>query len=372
MTSAKAIPSNARRLGFTVFAAIVLASAPSFVFAQRGGGHGGGGGAHGGGGSHGAGGFSGSSGRSTSGGPSAGSFAARSYRAAPSAPTYSRPSSSYARPGGNSYRSAPAPYSAPYSGGRDAYRAPAGNRGTAYVRGGASGATASHAAPSDGQWHSFAQASGSSRSTNAGTARTFVGQGQDLYEEGPRTGGASAAARPGTTASASGTVSSSLRSSSPAASTAFASHSLVARNTLFGQRTFAAAGIAGAASGTEDGALLDCVLLVLRLCVRALDSASVWALYSGQDLGLGLAALAWALVSDSAGILAGARFGMIPSASADSPDRPMITTGIRLTIRNTIRMAIRRRHLHPIRTTAPATNQAARRPIHNLPRPRSL
>ena len=255
MTSAKAISSSTRRFAFTAFAAIVLASAPSFVFAQRGGGHGGGGGgAHGGGGgSHSGGGFSGSSGRSTGGGSSAGSFARGSYRAAPSAPTYSRPSSSYARPGANSYRSAPAPYSAPYSGARDAYRAPAGNRGTANVRGGAPGATASHVAPSDGQWHSFAtrtstQAAGSSRSTNSGTVRTFVGQGRDLYEEGPRTGGASAAARPGTMGSASRTVSSSLRSSSPAASTAFASRSLVARNRSFGGRTFASAGIAGAAS----------------------------------------------------------------------------------------------------------------------------
>jgi hypothetical protein len=254
MTSAKAIPSNARRFAFTAFAAIVLASAPSFVFAQRSGGHGGGGGgAHsGGGGVHSAGGFSGSSGRSTGGGPSAGSSARGSYRAAPSAPTYSRPSSSYARPGANSYRSAPAPY----SGSRDAYRAPAGNRGTASVRGGAPGAPASHVGLSDGQWHSFrpstsTQASGSSRSTNSGivrTPRTFVGQGHDLYEEGPRTGGASAAARPGTMGSASRTVSSSSRASSPVASTAFASHSLLASNRSFGGRTFGPAGFAGAAS----------------------------------------------------------------------------------------------------------------------------
>jgi len=246
MTSAKAISSNARGFALTAFAAIVLASAPSFVFAQRSGGHGGGGGAHsGGGGVHSAGGLSGSSGRSAGGGPSAGS-SARSYRAAPSAPTYSRPSSSYARPGANSYRSAPT---------RDAYRAPAGNRGTANVIGGAPGSTASHAAPPDGQWHSFrpstsTQASGSARSTNSGTLRTprtFVGQGHDLYEESPRTGGASAAARPGTMGSASRTASSSLRSSSPVASTAFASHSLLASNRSFGGRTFGPAGFAGAA-----------------------------------------------------------------------------------------------------------------------------
>lgn len=252
MTSAKALSSNAisfnaRRFSFTVFAAIVLASAPSFVFAQRGGGHGGGGGgAHGGGGgAHSGGGFSGSSGRST------GSSAGGSYRAAPSAPTYSRPSSSYARPGANAHRSAPAPYSgAPYSGARDAYRAPVENRGTASVRGGAPGATASHVAPSDGQWHSFAPRTSTEAS---GSSRTFVGQGRDLYEESRRTGGASAAARPGTMGGASRTVSSSLRSSSPAASTAFASHSLLASNRSFGGRTFAAAGIAGAAS--RDGRL---------------------------------------------------------------------------------------------------------------------
>ena len=237
MRSAKATSSKVRSFGFTAFAAIVLASAPSFVFAQHGGGHGGGGGAHGGGGgTHSAGGFSGSSGRS-----SASGSAARSYRAAPSAPGYSRPSSSYARPGANSYRSAPA----------NAYRTPSGNRGTAYARGGASGTPASHAAPSDGQWHSFrpstSAASGSSRSTNAGATRTFVGQGHDLYEVGPRTGGTSAAARPATTGGASRTVSGSLRASSPSASTAFASHSLLAGNTAFGQRTFAAPGIAGAA-----------------------------------------------------------------------------------------------------------------------------
>ncbi len=237
MTSARAILARARRLAFTAFAAIALASAPSFVFAQHGGGHGSGGGAHGGGGGvHSAGRSSGSSGRST-GGPSAGSSAARSYRAAPSARSYSRPS-------GNAYRSGPA----------NAYRAPAGNRGTAYAGGGASGANASRVAPSDGQWHSFrpsasAQAPDSSRSTNTGTTRTFVGQGHDLYEESPRTGGTSAAARPATVGSASRTVSGSLRASSPAASTAFASRSLLARNTSFGARPFAAAGIARSAPG---------------------------------------------------------------------------------------------------------------------------
>ena len=234
MRSAKATSSKVRSFGFTAFAAIVLASAPPFVFAQHGGGHGGGGGAHGGGGgTHSAGGFSGSSGRS-----SASGSAARSYRAAPSAPGYSRSISSYARPSGNAYRSAAA----------NAYRASSGNRGTAYARGGASGANASRVAPSDGQWHSFrpstsTQASISSPSTNAGTTRTFVGQGHDLYEESPRTGGTSAAARPATVGSANRTVSSSLRASGPAASTAFASRGLMAGNTSFGART----GFAGAA-----------------------------------------------------------------------------------------------------------------------------
>jgi len=249
MTSAKALSSKAGRFAFMVFAAIALASAPSFVFAQHGGGHGGGGGAHGGGGGvHSAGRSSGSSGRSTGGGPSAGSSAARSYRAAPSAPSYSRPSSSYARRSGNAYRSGPA----------NAYRATAGNRGTAYAGGGASGANASRVAPSDGQWHSFrpsdsAQASDSSRSTNAGTTRTFVGQGHDLYEESPRTGGTSAAAHPATTGSASRTVSGSLGASSPAAS-AFASRGQLAGNASFGARTFAARGIEGAAPGIAGAA----------------------------------------------------------------------------------------------------------------------
>jgi hypothetical protein len=243
MRSAKVISFKAGRLAFIAFAAIALATAPSFVFAQHGGGHGGGGAHGGGGGARSSSGFSGSGGRSTGSGSSARSSAARSYRAAPSAPSYSRPGSSYARPGGNSYRSAPS----------NAYRAPAGNRGTyangAYARGGVAGTNASRVAPSDSQWHSFtpstsAQASDSSRSTNAGAARTFVGQGHDLYEESPRTGGTSAAARPATVGNANRTVSSSLRASSPAASTAFASRGL-AGNTTFGART----GFAGAAPG---------------------------------------------------------------------------------------------------------------------------
>lgn len=256
MRSAKAISFKAGRVAFTAFAAIVLASAPSSLFAQRGGGHGGGGGggAHAGGGGHSDGGFSGSSGRSSGGGSSARSSAARSYRAAPSAPSYSRPSSSYVRPSGNAYRSA-----APYNQGRDAYRAPAGNRGTyasgGYARGSASGTPASRVAPSDSQWHSFVprtstQASGSG-STSAGATRTFVGQGHDLYEEVPRTvgaGAASAAARPGTMGTASRTASSGFRASSPAASAAFASHSLMVGNTSFGQRPFGSPGIAGGAS----------------------------------------------------------------------------------------------------------------------------
>lgn len=250
MRSAKATSSKTGRFALTAFAAIVLASAPSFVFAQHGGGHGGGSGAgsHAGGGVRSSGGFSGSSGRSTGGSSSA----ARSYRSAPSAPSYSRPNSSYARPGGNAYRSAPA----------NAYQTPAGNRGP-YARGayagGAAGANAPRVAPSDSQWHSFrpstsAQASGSSRSTNAGTTRTFVGQGHDLYEESPRTGGTSVATRPATVGSANRTVSSSLRAASPAASTAFASHGLLAGNPAFGQRTFASAGFARAAPGIAGAA----------------------------------------------------------------------------------------------------------------------
>lgn len=259
MRSAKATSSKAGRFVFTAFAAIALASAPSFVFAQHGGGHGGGGGggAHAGGGGRSSGGFSGSSGRSSGGGSPARSSAG-SYRPAPSAPSYSRPSSSYSRPSGNAYRSA-----APYNQGRDAYRAPSGNRGPyakgGYAGGGASGANASRVAPSDSQWHSFrpstsAQASDSARSTNAGTTRSFVGQGHDLYEESPRTGGASAAARPATVGGASRTASSNVRSSSPAVSTAFASRGLLAGNASFGARTFAARGIAGAAPGIAGAA----------------------------------------------------------------------------------------------------------------------
>lgn len=209
---------------FTAFAAIVLACAPFSVFAQRGGGHGGGG-------AHSAGGSSRSVGRSTSGG----SFAGRSYRAAPSAPAYSRPSSSYARPGANSYRSAPA---------KDALRAPTGNPGAAYGRGAASGA-ASHETPADSQWHSFVPRtvtpdSGSSRSTNAGNVRTFVGEGHDLYEDRPPTTAASAATRSGTVGSASRAV-----SGTSAASTAFASRSPLTGKTLFAEGGFGGVGIAG-------------------------------------------------------------------------------------------------------------------------------
>ncbi len=210
MTKAQAV-----RLAFTVFALVALAIAPASLFAQRGGGHSGGG-FHGGGGSRG-GGFSGSAGRSYSGGPSA----AGSYRAAPG-PSYSRGSSSYGR-AENSYRS---------SSSGNSYRAPAGNTGAASARGGVSGGAGSHAAIADGQWHTFGSpspvhSSGSPGATTAGTGRTFVGQGHQLYEESPRGGADSAATQPRAVASVKGT---SLTSASTA------SRSLVAGNTFSGPR----------------------------------------------------------------------------------------------------------------------------------------
>jgi hypothetical protein len=218
MTKAQAV-----KLAFTVFALVALAIAPASLFGQRGGGHSGGG-FHGGGGSRG-GGFSGSAGRSYSGGPSA----AGSYRAAPG-PSYSRGSSSYGR-AENSYRS---------SSSGNSYRAPAGNTGAASARGGMSGGAGSHAAIADGQWHTFGSpspvhSSGSPGVTNAGTGRTFVGQGHQLYEESPRRGADSAATQPRAVANVKGT------SVTPAST---ASRSMVAGNTFSGLRTFASTGVA--------------------------------------------------------------------------------------------------------------------------------
>ena len=154
MRSAKATSSKAGRFVFTAFAAIALASAPSFVFAQHGGGHGGGGGggAHAGGGGRSSGGFSGSSGRSSGGGSparsSAGSYRPRLPRPAIRAPALP----------------IRAPAEMPIARQRHTTREEtliephpeiAGPMPKEAMPEGARGANASRVAPSDSQWHSF-------------------------------------------------------------------------------------------------------------------------------------------------------------------------------------------------------------------------
>ena len=229
-----------------------------------------------------------------------------------------------------------------------------------------------------------AQASGSSRSTNAGATRTFVGQGHDLYEEGPRTGGTSAAARSATVGSANRTVSGSLRASSPVASTAFASRGLLAGNASFGARSFAARGIAGAAPGIAGAGRFGFGLRPVAPLFPRPGFGFGFGLRPGfgfGGLGPGFRPFGFGFGRFGLGFGFGfgwnpcwgaAWVGMIPSASADSPDLPTITTRIRPTISPTIQTRIRRSHLDPIRTTIPATKRAAQHPIHNLPSPRSL
>jgi len=163
------VRATASRLFFRLVL-VALACTPSSLFAQRGGGsHGGGGGFRGGGG------FTGGGGRTVGGRSSGGS-----YRPAPSAPRYSG-GSSYARPGGNSYRPS------------------ARNSRSAYAGGGrVAGVTQ---AIRDGQWHSFGAQGSAPRTAgtsfaasplrvatpagavNAGMAtRSFVGQGSEVYE----------------------------------------------------------------------------------------------------------------------------------------------------------------------------------------------
>ncbi len=241
-------------------AAIALVCVPGSAFAQHGGGHGGGGGGSrggGGGGFHG-GGFGGGGGfRGSSGGSSR----------APAAHNVSREGSSFARPSGNTGN---------FARGGNSYRPSTGNPsrpgGNASATGGnerAGGFAGSSEATHDGQWHYFGSrgaapnagqagnpsagggnfaangaragiGTGSASAGASGNARSFVGQGRQLYEEGPRAGGVSG--------NASGAFQARSFSRTPSGAS-----TLSARGTLFGSRGFSPAGGTAAGVGSTRG-----------------------------------------------------------------------------------------------------------------------
>jgi hypothetical protein len=183
----------ASKLALNFAAVFALACAPSLVFAQHGGGHGGGGGGfHGGGGGgfHGGGGFGGGAAVRSTPGPSGGG-SPRSGVSVSHGPGYnpSRPSVGNSAPNGNTN----------------------GNNGFRPGPNGAPNTSASAAAPAthDGQWHFFGQpatAAGAGNSLAAGASRvvpstgtavrSFAGQGNQIYEEAPHSVASASRAAP--------------------------------------------------------------------------------------------------------------------------------------------------------------------------------
>jgi hypothetical protein len=147
------------KLALPITILFICATIPAF--AQHGGGGHGGGGSHGGGGGfHGGGGGMRGGGSGMSSAPRSGGGYSSGMRGGPPA-SGAGSYRSNAGPSGSSYRS----YASPPNG----------------IRGGS--ASASPGATADGQWHSF----GGSRSTGAGqSARSFSGQGNQIWENAPQ------------------------------------------------------------------------------------------------------------------------------------------------------------------------------------------